>query len=118
MRISDWSSDVCSSDLPEIGHLRIRRVPGDTFAGTCPFHGDCIEGLVSGPALAARFGIDPATVNENHPRWQHVAADMSELTAAILLTHAPQRILLGGGIGSNRAFLLPMIRRQTPKALT
>src|SRR3546814_18559340 len=55
---------------PAIGHLRIRRVPGDTFAGTCPFHGDCIEVLVSGPARADRSGITPAPVNETPPRWQ------------------------------------------------
>ncbi len=95
---------------PEIGHLRLRRVPGDAFAGNCPFHGDCIEGLVSGPALAARFGMDPATVPDDHPIWQHVAADIAELCCAILLTTSARRILFGGSVALSRAFILPWVR--------
>ena len=54
---------------PEMGHLRLRRAPGDAFPGACPFHGDCIEGLVSGPALAARMSCDPAEVPDDDERW-------------------------------------------------
>lgn len=95
---------------PEIGHLRLRRVPGDAFAGNCPFHGDCIEGLVSGPALAARFGMDPATAPDDHPIWHHVAADIAELCCAILLTTSARRILFGGSVALSRAFILPWVR--------
>ena len=91
---------------PEIGHLRLRRAAGDTFPGVCPFHGDCIEGLISGPALAARFGEDPARVGEDDPRWAAVASDLAEMAGAILLTASPQCILIGGGVGIGRAFLL------------
>ncbi|WP_439571139.1 ROK family protein [Sphingomonas sp.] len=96
---------------PEIGHIRLRRVAGDAFAGNCPFHGDCIEGLVSGPALAARFGIDPATAPDDHPIWHHVAADMAELCCAILLTTSARRILFGGSVALSRAFILPWVRQ-------
>lgn len=84
---------------PELGHLRLRRADGDRFAGTCPFHGDCIEGLVSGPALAARFvgGIQAAAPDD--PRREFLAADLAELFAALILTLAPQKILVGGGVG-------------------
>lgn len=95
---------------PELGHLRLRRVAGDDFAGACPFHGDCAEGLVSGPALRARFGMDPAAAPDAHPAWHHVAADIAELCSAILLTTAAQRILFGGSVALSRAFLLPWIR--------
>ncbi|WP_422057185.1 ROK family protein [Sphingomonas sp.] len=95
---------------PEIGHLRLRRVPGDAFAGNCPFHGDCIEGLVSGPALAARFGMDPAKAPDDHPIWHHVAADIAELCCAILLTTSARRILFGGSVALSRAFILPWVR--------
>ncbi|WP_294054455.1 ROK family protein [Sphingomonas sp.] len=98
---------------PEIGHLRLRRAPGDDFAGACPFHGDCIEGLIAGPALAARFGADPATVPDDHPAWRHIAFDLAELTGAILLAVSAERILFGGSVALSRSFLLPEVRRLT-----
>lgn len=95
---------------PEIGHLRLRRSQGGGFAGACPFHGDCIEGLISGPALAARFGCDPASVADDDPRWLHVASDMAELAGTILLTTSAQRILFGGGVAVRRPALLAAAR--------
>ncbi|MFN3607762.1 MAG: ROK family protein [Hyphomonas sp.] len=97
---------------PEIGHIRVRRSAGDTFPGACPFHGDCIEGLVSGPALAARFGRPTSEVPHTHPAWQSVADDIAELACTILLTTSAQRILFGGGVSSSRLFLLPMVRQR------
>lgn len=95
---------------PELGHMRLRRVAGDRFAGACPFHGDCTEGLVSGPALRVRFGADPASVPADHPVWRHVAADIAELCSAVLLTTSAQRILFGGSVALSRPFLLPWVR--------
>ena len=95
---------------PEIGHLKLRRADGDTFTGVCPFHGDCIEGLVSGPALAVRLGADPATVADDDPRWSMVASDLAELACAMLLTTSAQRVLIGGGVGMARERLLPQVR--------
>jgi len=95
---------------PEIGHLRLRRLAGDSFAGACRFHGDCIEGLISGPALAARFGSDPAQVSDHDSRWEAVASDIAELAAAIVLTTSAQRILIGGGVGLARPALLDRAR--------
>jgi fructokinase len=95
---------------PEMGHLRLRRTDGDVFEGACKFHRDCIEGLISGPALAARFGGDPALASESDPRWKHVASDIAELAAAVLLTASAERVVIGGGVGVGRRFLLPLVR--------
>lgn len=102
---------------PEIGHIRIRRVPGDEFAGACPAHGDCIEGLVCGPALRERFGHPLQDVGDSHPLWANVVADLAELMGILTLTVSPERILLGGGVSMARPFLLPLIRRGTAERL-
>ncbi|WP_269714770.1 ROK family protein [Caulobacter sp. NIBR2454] len=96
---------------PEIGHLRLRRAPGDSFAGACPFHDDCIEGLVCGPALTQRLGMDAAAASDDHPAWRYVAWDIAELCGAILLTTSSERILFGGSVALERSFLLPLVRQ-------
>ena len=95
---------------PEVGHLRLRRAAGDGFTGVCPFHHDCVEGLISGPALHARFGRSAEEVSEDDPVWANVAHDLAELIGAIVLTASPQRILIGGSIGLDRSFLLQQVR--------
>ena len=84
---------------PELGHLRLRRAAGDAFAGACAFHGDCIEGLLSGPALAARFAGSIHDAPADDPRRGFVAADLAELLAALIVTLSPHKILVGGGVG-------------------
>lgn len=95
---------------PEIGHLRLPRAEGDGFEGACRFHGDCIEGLVSGPALAVRLGGDPSRLGDDDPRWRAVASDIAELAGAILLAVSAQRILVGGGVTIARPFLIAQAR--------
>lgn len=97
---------------PEIGHLRLRRAPVDDFGGSCPFHGDCIEGLLSGPALRARFGGAGEDIPADDDRWSFVVHDLAQLIGALLLVTSPQKILIGGGVGLGRAFLLDRAWRQ------
>ena len=108
---------VHGSMHPEIGHLRLRRAPGDGFGGACRFHGDCIEGLVSGPALAARLGCHPGDVASDDPRWEPVAQDLAQLFAHLLLTLSPQRIVVGGGVSARQPHLLVMARERVPEVL-
>lgn len=96
---------------PEFGHLKARRPAGDDFAGTCPFHGDCIEGLVSGPALAARFGRPGEDVPDDHPDWAYVAHDLGALLANLVLAVSPQKIALGGSIACARPWLVAQARQ-------
>jgi len=95
---------------PEFGHLKARRLAGDGFAGVCPFHGDCIEGLIAGPAIAARFGMPGAQVPDDHPGWEAVAHDLGALLASLILAVSPQRIALGGSIACSRPWLVARAR--------
>lgn len=89
---------------PEMGHLPSPRA--DDFAGVCPFHGACVEGLVSGPAIAARTGRPPASLSDDHPVWDVVAAHLGELAAVVALTTAAGCLVFGGGVVRARPFLL------------
>lgn len=82
---------------PEMGHMRVGRLAEDTFAGVCPFHGDCLEGLCAGPAIAARCGRDAASVPQDDPVWALIAAYLGRFATNLILTLAPQRLIFGGG---------------------
>jgi fructokinase len=95
---------------PEIGHLRVPHDRGrDAFDGVCPHHGDCLEGLASAPALAARWGQAPERLPDDHPAWALEAEYLALGLANVVLTVSPQRIVLGGGVMA-RAGLLPLVR--------
>lgn len=102
---------------PEAGHVRLRRAAGDTFAGVCPFHGDCAEGLLSGPALLERLPVHPGEMAADDPAWGPVASDLAELLAQLILTFSPQRILVGGGVTNRQPHLLDTARACIPAIL-
>ena len=84
---------------PEMGHLFIpHNWEGDPFSGCCPSHGDCIEGLASGPALLARWGLPAEQLPSDHPAWKLEAKYLSYFLANIILTISPERIIMGGGV--------------------
>ena len=94
---------------PEFGHIRVERHAEDhAFAGACAFHGACLEGLASAPAMAARFG-DPASLPSDHPAWEIEAFYLAQACAALALTARPERILLGGGVMLAEG-LMPKVR--------
>jgi fructokinase len=98
---------------PEIGHIHPRRHAADRdFNGVCPFHGDCLEGLASGPAIIARSGASLDRLDEHHPQWDIQADYLGQLCMTLVLTTSPRRIVLGGGVMSQTR-LLPMIRDRT-----
>lgn len=94
----------------EAGHLRVSRLPGDDWPGACPFHGDCVEGLASGPAIAARAGVPGEALEPESPAWDSVLHALAGLCHNLVLTAAPQRILVGGGVVASRPDLLPQLR--------
>lgn len=96
----------------ELGHIRIARKAGDVWGGTCQFHGDCVEGLASGVAIAARAGVPASRIPRDSPVWDLVAHALAQLLHTIVLATAPRRILIGGGVAEGRPELLEGVRRQ------
>jgi fructokinase len=97
---------------PEIGHIYPRRHELDLdFAGVCPFHGDCLEGLASGPAILARTGSELQHLDATHVQWEIEADYLGQLCAQLVLTVSPQRIIVGGGVMAERLF--PLVRQRT-----
>jgi fructokinase len=101
----------------ELGHIRIARKPGDLWQGSCTFHGDCVEGLASGVAIAARAGVPASQVPQDSPVWELVAHALAQLLHTIVLATAPRRILIGGGVTESRPELLGCVRRQLVESL-
>lgn len=89
---------------PEFGHLKVPRPPQDSFAGVCPFHGDCLEGLASGPAIAARWGIPAAELPPDHPAWDTEAWYLAHGVLALLAIVSPARVIIGGGVSQAEGF--------------
>jgi len=97
---------------PEMGHVRVphdRAV--DPFDGTCPFHGDCLEGLASGPAIQARWGVAAEMLADDHPAWALEAHYLALALHNYVCTLSPERIVIGGGVAAVPG-LLARVRRE------
>jgi fructokinase len=96
---------------PEFGHLRVPHDrDADPFAGSCPYHGDCLEGLASGTAMAARWGV-PATELEDAGAWELEARYLALGLLAVVAVLSPERIVVGGGV-AQRPGLLAQVGEQ------
>ncbi|MDN6251163.1 MAG: ROK family protein, partial [Tetragenococcus koreensis] len=83
----------------EMGHQRINRHRDDlTFEGSCPFHGDCLEGVAAGPSLEARTGILGEKIPSDDPIWDILSYYIAQAAINATLTLAPECIILGGGV--------------------
>lgn len=96
---------------PEMGHLLLPRHPDDpsSFEGICEFHKGCLEGLASGPAMRARWGVPGNQLPPGHVAWQIEAYYLAVAIVNFICTLSPQKIILGGGV-MDQAHLFPMIR--------
>lgn len=96
----------------EIGHMLIPN--SDNFRGICAIHGNCWEGLASGPSMQSRWGIEATKLPEKHEAWQKEAELLAIGLVNIISNHSPDKIILGGGI-MNQKHLFNKIRSNVDK---
>jgi fructokinase len=102
---------------PEMGHIRIPHdLAEDPYRGCCPYHGDCLEGLASGPAIAARWGVPASDLPPGHPAWALEARYLALALGAWVCTLSPKRIVLGGGV-MQQSHLFDLIRTELARLL-
>jgi len=102
---------------PEMGHIRIPHdIARDPFPGVCPFHGDCLEGLASGPAIQARWGFPAPELAPDHPAWKLEAHYLALSLANWMYTLSPKLILIGGGV-AEQSQLFDEIRKEVARIL-
>ena len=102
---------------PEMGHLLIPHDrTADPFPGSCPYHGDCLEGLATGLALEQRWGRRAEELPPDHPAWELEAGYLATGLVNLILALSPERIILGGGV-MGQSQLFPMIRERVQQLL-
>lgn len=102
---------------PEMGHMLLPHDwAADPFAGNCPFHGDCLEGMAAGPAIEKRWGMPATKLAADHPAWALEALYLSYGLVNLICTLSPQRLILGGGVMQQKQ-LFPLIWRKVPELI-
>ena len=95
---------------PEAGHIKLVPVPGDEYAGHCPNHGQCFEGMACGPALGARWGKPAKELREMPEVWELESKYIAQALTSIIYILSPQKIILGGGV-SSQTQIFPLVRK-------
>lgn len=102
---------------PEMGHMLIPHDwKRDPFPGVCPYHGDCLEGLATGPAIQARWKQPAEDLPPEHPAWELEAHYLGLGISNLITALSPQRVILGGGV-MDQSQLFPMIRNEVRELL-
>ncbi|MCA9962012.1 MAG: ROK family protein [Anaerolineales bacterium] len=98
---------------PEMGHIPLPHDwKKDLYAGKCPFHGDCLEGMTAGPAIEERWGVKGQDLTADHPAWDLEAHYLALALSTFICTLSPQRIIMGGGVMAQPQ-LFPLLRQKT-----
>lgn len=102
---------------PEMGHIPLPHDwAADPFPGRCPYHGDCLEGMASGPAIADRWGKPGGDLPPDHPAWELEAHYLALALHTFICTLSPQRIIMGGGVMAQPQ-IFPLLRQKVQASL-
>ncbi|MDX1417724.1 MAG: ROK family protein [Candidatus Promineifilaceae bacterium] len=102
---------------PEMGHMRLPHDwQADPYPGRCPYHGDCLEGMASGPAIEQRWGVKGQDLDPDHPAWDLEADYLALALQNLIVVLSPQRIIMGGGV-MDVPGLLEKVRAKTVRFL-
>ncbi|PHV70725.1 fructokinase [Sporanaerobium hydrogeniformans] len=101
---------------PEAGHILLPKHPLDTYEGKCPYHPNCLEGLAAGPAIEERWGRKAKELADSQEVWELEAYYIAQALVNYILTLAPHKIILGGGV-MHQAQLFPLIRQKVVELL-
>jgi fructokinase len=91
---------------PEMGHVVVIPHPDDGYPGLCPYHGGCLEGMASGPAIQARYGVRAPDLGAKMGE----AVDLVGFYVAqgirdIVYILSPARVVIGGGVSKLPGFI-------------
>lgn len=91
---------------PEMGHVLPRRHTLDPdFPGICAHHGDCLEGLASGPAIMARWGESLSNLPPGHEAHTIIADYLAQMCHTLFATTAVERVIIGGGVSKTKGLV-------------
>lgn len=101
---------------PEGGHVLLSKHPDDTYAGKCPYHGNCLEGLAAGPAIEERWGKKGVELADRREVWELEAYYIGQAIVDYIVILSPQRIILGGGV-MHQEHMMPLVREEVRRQL-
>ena len=101
---------------PEGGHILIPRREDDTYAGKCPYHRTCLEGLAAGPAIEERWGEKAVSLAGRPEVWDLEAYYLAYAVTNYILLLSPRKIILGGGV-MHQEQLMPLVRKKVKEML-
>ena len=101
---------------PEAGHVLIQKRDCDHYAGKCPYHKNCLEGLASGPAIEERWGKKAILLADRAEVWELEADYIAQALTDYIVTISPEMIILGGGVMHQKQ-LFPLIRAKVQEYL-
>ncbi len=102
---------------PEAGHIFMDRRPDDPLEqGVCPYHGNCLEGLASGPAIERRWGRKAQDLADCNAVWELEAYYIGQAICDYIMMISPEKIILGGGV-MHQQQMLPLVRKEVHRQL-